>query len=80
MQSRLKPAEKRILAFCVDRAETLGWFEVSQRQITAGCRVSSRDVTPILDRLAARGLILLKIHHFYRSMKRTEVKMTLVSA
>jgi DNA-binding MarR family transcriptional regulator len=70
----VKPAEGRLLAFCASKAKTLDcWFEVSQRQITAECRISSRDVTPTLDRLAKRGLILLKVNHYYRAMQRTEV-------
>jgi hypothetical protein len=62
------------LAFIAARAKARDcWFEASQREITGECRISSRDVTPTLDRLAERGLIFVKIHHFYRKMKRTEV-------
>jgi hypothetical protein len=68
----LKPAEKRVLAFCAKQTRTRDWVEVSQGEIVGTCSVSCRDAIPLLDRLAARGLIRVRSNE-YKLKRRTQI-------
>lgn len=60
----LKPAERRVLTFVARQAVYREWVEVSRRSIVSECRVSSRDATALLDRLAIRGLFRIRSNKY----------------
>jgi hypothetical protein len=68
----LKKAEKRVLAFCAGKTMTRDYFEVPGRSIVGACRVSWRDVIPLLNRLAERGLIRVRSNN-YAAKRPTQV-------
>ena len=65
----LKKAEKRVLAFCAGKTMTRDWLPVSRRSIVGTCNVSARDVIPLLNRLAERGLLRVRSNDY--AAKRT---------
>jgi hypothetical protein len=65
----LKPAEKRVLVFCAKETSKRDWFPVPGRSIVGECHVSWRDMTPLLNRLADRGLIRVRSNDY--AAKRT---------
>jgi hypothetical protein len=67
--ARLKPAERRVLVFCATQTRTRDWVEVSRRSIVGTCNVSARDVIPLLNRLAERGLLRVRSNDY--AAKRT---------
>jgi hypothetical protein len=69
----MKPAEKRVLKFIASLTAAETWFYVSQREIVPACRVSCRDMIPLLKRLAARGLIRIKSNK-YACKRRTQIE------
>jgi hypothetical protein len=68
----LKKAERRVLKFVAAQTSTGEWFEVSQREIKAACRVSTRDSVPFLERLAERGLLRIRSNN-YAAKRRTQI-------
>lgn len=70
--AELKPAEKRVLAFCAKETSTRDWFEVSRRSIVGTCNVSARDAIPLLGRLAKRGLLRVRSNN-YAAKRRTQI-------
>jgi len=68
----LKPAERRVLAFCAQKAKARDWLEVSQREIVTECGGSKRDAIPLLNRLADRGLIRVRSNG-YKAKRRTQI-------
>jgi DNA-binding MarR family transcriptional regulator len=68
----MKRAEKRVLRFIASQTATEGWFEVSQREIVPACRISCRDMIPLLKRLEARDLIRIRSNN-YAAKRRTQI-------
>jgi hypothetical protein len=68
----MKRAERRVLKYCVGQTATGEWFEISQREIVPACRISCRDMIPLLERLKARGLLRLKSNN-YAAKRRTQI-------
>jgi hypothetical protein len=68
----LKRAERRVLAFCSTKTMTRDWVEVSRRSIVGTCNVSARDVIPLLNRLAERGLLRVRSNN-YAAKRRTQI-------
>jgi hypothetical protein len=60
----LKPAENRVLAFCAGKTSKRDYFEVPGRSIVGECHVSWRDMTPLLKRLADRGLLRVRSNDY----------------
>jgi DNA-binding MarR family transcriptional regulator len=65
----LKPAERRVLKFIAGKTSSWEWFPVPGRSIVKECHVSWRDMTPLLKRLAKRGLIRVRSNKY--AVKRT---------
>jgi hypothetical protein len=72
----MKRAETRVLKYCASQTSTGEWFEISQREIVPACRMSCRDMIPLLKRLAARGLLRVKSNK-YACKRRTQIAFLL---
>jgi hypothetical protein len=68
----LKPAARRVLAFCAAKTSTRDWVEVSQAEVVPTCHISCRGFTLNLRRLAERGLIRVRSNN-YAVKRRTQI-------